>query len=80
MRPAAAAELLLAHHIFLSSQTGQAIHPEWEHIHWPHYWHYDFFHGLRAVAMLGLLTDPRTEDAMQLLTRKRRSDGTWRGI
>jgi hypothetical protein len=54
------------------------IHSEWLHIHWPHYWHYDFFHGLRAVALLGLIGDRRAEDAMQLLLERRRPDGTWR--
>jgi hypothetical protein len=72
-----AGELLLEHRLF-RSRKGTVIHSEWEHIHWPHYWHYDFFHGLRAVAMLGLLNDPRTEDAMELLMRRRRADGTWR--
>jgi hypothetical protein len=54
------------------------IHSEWEQIHWPDYWHYDFFHGLRAVAMLGLLSDPRADDAMDLLRLRRKPDGTWR--
>jgi hypothetical protein len=72
-----AGELLLEHRLFRSSK-GTVIHSEWEHIHWPHYWHYDFFHGLRAVALLGMLTDSRTDDAMELLRRRRRPDGTWR--
>lgn len=72
-----AGELLLEHHLFLSMRTGKPIHSEWQHIHWAHYWHYDFFHGLRAMAMLGLLDDPRTADAKELLTQKRRADGRW---
>jgi hypothetical protein len=50
---------------------------EWLNIHWPHYWHYDFFQGLRATAMLGLQRDPRAEDALDHLHSLRRSDGTW---
>jgi hypothetical protein len=73
-----AGELLLDHGIFRSARTGRVIHSEWLHIHWPHYWHYDFFHGLRAVALLGLIGDRRAEDAMQLLLERRRPDGTWR--
>ncbi|HEY0830256.1 MAG TPA: hypothetical protein VGE99_03875 [Candidatus Dormibacteraeota bacterium] len=72
-----AAELLLEHRLFFSSK-GTVIHSEWQQIHWPHYWHYDFFHGLRALAMLGLLSDPRADDAMDLLTLRRRPDATWR--
>lgn len=71
------AELLLEHRLFRSTRTGAVIHPEWAHIHWPHYWHYDYFHGLRTIARLGLLSDPRCDDARDLLMRQRRSDGTW---
>jgi hypothetical protein len=73
-----AGELLLEHRLFRSSRTGHVIDPEWLHIHWPHYWHYDFFHGLRAIAMLGWLDDVRAEDALRLLRDQRRPDGTWR--
>ena len=73
-----AGELLLSHHVYVSSRTGEPIHPEWTHIHWPHYWHYDFFHGLRAIAMLGRLADPRASRALTLLRSLQRGDGTWR--
>ena len=73
-----AVELLLQHRLFRVMSTGKPIKDEWMEIHWPHYWHYDFFHGLRAVAMLGLLKDPRAADALDLLGAKQRSDGTWR--
>ena len=71
-----AGELLLEHRLFRSTR-GAVIHSEWEHIHWPHYWHYDFFHGLRAIGMLDLLDDSRTDEAKELLARRRRPDGTW---
>jgi len=73
-----AGELLLEHHLFRRTSNGDPIHPEWLHIHWPHYWHYDFFHGLRAIAMLDLLTDTRADDAMGLLMERGRDGGTWR--
>jgi len=73
-----AAELLLEHRIFRSLRTSHPIDQEWMKIHWPHYWHYDFFHGLRAVAMLGLAKDRRTAAALEHLQRLRRPDGTWR--
>jgi len=71
-------ELLLEHRLFRSSRTGKVIDPEWLHIHWPHYWHYDFLQGLRAMAMLGWLDDPRTADAKEQLEKRRAADGTWR--
>jgi hypothetical protein len=73
-----AGELLLGHHIYVSSTSRQPIHAEWTHIHWPHYWHYDFFHGLRAVALLGRLADPRASEALAYLRSLRHGDGTWR--
>jgi len=72
-----AGELLLEHRLFRSPRTGEVIHPEWLEIHWPNYWHYDFFNALRAVASLGLLEDPRAADALELLRSRRRRDGTW---
>jgi hypothetical protein len=71
-----AGELLLSHSLYRSS-TGATIHPEWERIHWPHYWHYDFFHGLRALALLKRLHDSRAADALALLRARRRGDGSW---
>ena len=72
-----ASELVLSRRVYLSRTTGEPVHPEWTHIHWPHYWHYDFFHGLRALAALGRLGDPRAADALALLAARRRHDGTW---
>jgi hypothetical protein len=71
-------QLLLEHQLFRATRTGRVIDSEWLRIHWPHYWHYDVFHGLRAVAMLGRIGDSRAADARQLLLDRRRPDGTWR--
>jgi hypothetical protein len=71
-------DLLLDHGLFRSMRTGNVIDSEWLHVHWPHYWHYDFFHGLRAIAMLGRSRDNRGDDARQRLLDRRRPDGTWR--
>ena len=73
-----AGELLLRHEIFKSTRTGSPVNSEWMHVHWPHYWHYDFFHGLRAVAMLGLAKDPRAAAALTHLDALRQPDGSWR--
>jgi len=73
----AAGELLLEHELFKATRTGSPINSEWMHIHWPHYWHYDFFHGLRAVSMLGKAGDPRARAALKHLDELRQGDGTW---
>ena len=74
----AAGELLLRHELFKSTRSGAPINSEWMHIHWPHYWHYDFFHGLRAVSMLGKANDPRASAALRHLDELRQADGAWR--
>jgi hypothetical protein len=71
-------ELLLEHRLFRAMRTGRVIDSEWLHIHWPHYWHYDFFHGLRAIAMVGLSKDSRAAEARQVLLDRRSPDGAWR--
>lgn len=72
------AELLLSHRLFRRSSSGEVIHPEFLHIHWPPYWHYDFFIGLRAVDEAGLLHDPRVNDALDRLIALKRGDSAWR--
>jgi hypothetical protein len=72
------AELLLTHRVFRRSSSDEVIHPEILNLHWPPYWHYDFFIGLRAIRESGLLHDSRTNDALTRLTALRRPDGTWR--
>jgi hypothetical protein len=73
-----ASEVLLEHRLFRSRTSGKVIHPEWLHIHWPHYWHYDYFQGLRAIGLVGRLGDPRASEALELLRLRMRPDGTWR--
>ena len=73
-----AAEVLLEHRLFRSRASGEVILAEWLHIHWPHYWHYDYFQGLRAIDLVGRLDDPRAGEALDLLRSRRRPDGTWK--
>ena len=40
------------------------IHPSFVDLHYPPYWHYDVLEGLVLCAHLGLLDDPRAQDAL----------------
>jgi hypothetical protein len=71
------AEMLLVHQLYRSERSGRPIRPEWTDTHWPPYWHYDYFQGLRALSALGLLQRPEAADALDLLESQRRSDGSW---
>jgi hypothetical protein len=73
------AELLLQHRLFRSRRTGEPIHPSWTKLHYPPYWHYDVLQGLRLLHALDRLDDPRAGEALDLLERARRRDGTFSG-
>ena len=72
-----AAEVFLARLLFRRRRDGEIIDPEFVALHYPLYWHYDYLHGLKALADLDLLADPRCSDALELLEEKRLADGGW---
>ena len=73
------AELLLQHRLFRVHGTGEPIHPSWTKLHYPAYWHYDVLQGLRLLHAVDRLDDPRASDALDLLERARRRNGTFSG-
>ena len=62
-----AAEVLLIRRLAYRVTTGELIHPEFAKLHYPLYWHYDVLGGLKGMADLGLLSDERCADALDLL-------------
>ncbi|HEV8595493.1 MAG TPA: hypothetical protein VGR51_08195 [Thermoplasmata archaeon] len=72
-----AADFFLEHRLFRSHRDGRIVHPEIVEIHWPPYWHYDYLVGLRAVAAVKGLRMPEAADAIDVLRKARRPDGTW---
>jgi hypothetical protein len=70
-----AAEVLLVRRLAYRASTGELIHPEFAKLHYPLYWHYDVLGGLKALAGLGLLSDERCADALDLLESRRLPDG-----
>jgi len=70
-------EFMLRHRLFRSDRTGEVIHPTWLHLRYPPYWHYDVLAGLRVMATLNKLDDPRAAEALDILEDKRRPDGRW---
>jgi hypothetical protein len=72
------AELLLGHRVFRSTKTGQPINRDWLTLHYPAYWHYDVLQALSILQRMGKATDPRADDAREVLVRRRQPDGRWR--
>jgi hypothetical protein len=73
-----AGELFLRHRVLWSESTGEPINRTWANLRYPQYWHYGVLDALRILGILGLLSDPRAADALDLLEQKRSPDGTWR--
>lgn len=72
-----AAEVFLSRRLFKRRSDGTTIHPNFRMQHYPLYWHYDILGGLKAMAELGVITDPRCADALDLLERKELPRGGW---
>ena len=72
-----ASEVFLRRRLFKRVSDGKIIHADFVALHYPLYWHYDFLHGLKAMAQIGRISDPRCADALDLLERKRLPDGGW---
>ena len=72
------AELFLDHRLFRVGGTGDPVKKSWVTLHYPPYWHYDFLQALHILTRMGLATDERATDALDLLERRRLPDGRWR--
>ena len=72
-----AADVFLERRLYKRRSNGRIIHPEFTKLHYPLYWHYDILAGLRAMAELGRIDDPRCVDALDLLESKRLPVGGW---
>jgi hypothetical protein len=72
-----AAEVLLERRLFRRRRDGAVIYHDFVRLHSPAYWHYDILGGLRGVAEVGQLDDPRCADALDLLESKRLPGGGW---
>ena len=49
----------------------------WYRLHFPYHYYYDVLVGLEFVTALGRGDDPRLEEAIRTLKKKRRKDGRW---
>jgi hypothetical protein len=73
-----AAELFLEHRLFRSLRTGEVINRRWLQPCYPSYWHYDIARALLVLSRMGLVRDPRADEALDELERRRLPDGRWK--
>ena len=71
-------EFFLERHLFRRRRDGAVIHDSFLKLKYPHYWHYDILIGLKVLAEAGRISDPRCEEALDVLQARRLPDGGWR--
>jgi hypothetical protein len=71
-------EFLLRHRLFRSERGGAVIRPEFLRLHHPTRWYYDILRCLDALADAGVPYDPRMDEALDVLGRRRSPDGRWK--
>jgi hypothetical protein len=70
-------EYLLERKLFRRRSTGEVVDPAWLQFSFPTRWHYDVLRGLDYFRAAGDRPDPRMNEAVDLLRRKRQPDERW---
>jgi hypothetical protein len=68
---------LLEHRLYRSHTTGEVVHPVLTRFSFPPRWHYDILRGLDYFQEADAVRDSRLDDAIVLLLKRRRLDGSW---
>jgi hypothetical protein len=72
-----ASEVFLKRHLYRRVANGAVIRGEFLRWHYPLYYHYDVLGGLKVLARMGQVNDPRCSDALDLLEAKELGAGGW---
>jgi len=70
-----AAEIFLKRRLYKRLSNGNVMNSDFKALHYPCYWHFDILYGLKVLGEAGLLSDPRCNDALDLLESKCLPDG-----
>jgi hypothetical protein len=70
-------EFCLRHRMFRSHRSAEIVDQRYLRFSFPPRWHYDVLRGLDYFWAAGALDDKRLVEAIDLVIRKWRSDGTW---
>jgi hypothetical protein len=70
-------EFLLQHRLFRSDRTGHIIDKKMIMLSHPSRWRYDILRALDYFQCAGITYDPRVQDALDVLKKKRRKDNRW---
>jgi len=72
-----AREFILQHKLFRSDRTNEVIDKRMLMLSYPSRWRYDILRALDYFQSAGIGYDTRMQDALDVLFKKRRKDGTW---
>lgn len=72
-----AKEFILQHKLFRSDRTNHVIDKRMLMLSYPSRWRYDILRALDYFQSTGDKYDERMQDALDVLVKKRRKDGTW---
>ena len=72
-----AREFILIHKLFRSHRTGEIINKKFLMLSYPSRWFYDILRALVYFQAAGVKYDPRMQDALDTLKKKRRKDRRW---
>jgi len=73
-----AAEFMLMHRLYKADHHGyKVINQQWLKFTFPWFYGYNVLRGLSVLTKLDYIDDERLIDAIEVLIKKRRSDGTW---
>ncbi len=72
-----AAEIFLERRLFRRRKDGSVMRPHFLQLHYPLYWHYDVLGGLKGLAELGQIEDPRCREALDWLEARELAHGGW---
>jgi hypothetical protein len=70
-------EFFLDHHLYRSHRTGAVVDESFTRFPFPPQWHFDIMRGLEHFRLAGAERDQRLSDAVEVIRRRRRVDGTW---
>jgi hypothetical protein len=70
-------EFLLIHRLFKSHRTGEVVKAAMTRLAFPPQWHFDVLRGLDYFRASGAAKDERLSDALELIEKKRTTEGTW---
>jgi len=69
-----AAEVFLKRRLYRRQADESVMDPHFILLGYPSYWHYNILFGLKVMAEAGFISDPRCQDALDLLESRRLPD------